>query len=140
MRLHLGVIDVPYSSRQTTGDVAEILEARYGIMEKFVELHQDDVAAAVDEAVRGKLENLLMGGPSGDLLFAEGDLSEVEELFREMLDKEELNGVVPGVPTAASLKGVNHRLRRPYVKRGPRPSFIDTGLYQASMRAWVEED
>ena len=37
MILHLGVIDMPYVEQagQTTGDVAESLERRYGVMGHF---------------------------------------------------------------------------------------------------------
>ena len=163
---HLGVLDVPYAqamaaperrvarwryakkpwqhfgSLNTTGDVAEILERRYGIMGIFYEVHGTEIVSAVESAMQGKLENLLMGSPADTSgpLFAAGDLSQVEEMFRHFLDAEEMNGRAPGVPTKAALDGVNHRLKHPYVASNPpRPSFIDTGLYQASMRAWVEE-
>jgi len=42
----------------------------------------------------------------------------------------------PGVPTRAALMGVNSRLKKRRGKR--RPSFRDTGLYQASFMAWVD--
>jgi hypothetical protein len=38
--LHLGVNDLPYSrGGKTTGEVADILEARYAIMQTFVDMH-----------------------------------------------------------------------------------------------------
>lgn len=163
LSFHLGVVDIPYSQAlaaqarrttrwrqgkrpwqamngtQTTGDVAEILEARYGVMAAFYELHGQDIADEVTEVMKGKLESLMMGSPPPNRLFEEGDLSGVEEMFRSMLDRQELDGRLPGVPTGASLRGVNHRMMNPYARRGARPSFIDTGLYQASFRAWVDE-
>jgi len=36
-------------------------------------------------------------------------------------------------PTHRRVKGAG------LVRRAPRPSFIDTGLYQASFKAWVTE-
>ena len=159
--LHLGVVDIPYgnayasqrsqgakalpsgtgTSTVTTGDVARSLEKRYGIMAMFVELHGQEISDEMAEVLRDHLENLLMGAPDAgmDALFAEGSLGAVEQVFREMLDKRELDGQVLGVPTGAAMAGVDHRLQHPYAKRGPRPSFIDTGTYQASMRAWVED-
>ena len=110
MRLHLGVLDVPYkqgsnSSPETTGDVAEILENRYHPIEIFYEEHAN-----------------------------------IETRFRHFLSQKEMDSLgVPGVPTKAALAGVSHRFKHPYAKRAPRPSFIDTGLYEASFRAWVEK-
>lgn len=161
VRLNLGVVDIPYGAsqaparrrgsrvrpptpagRNTTGDVAEILEARYGIMNKFMEIHGQKVADEIAGAMQDKLEALLMGGPgpsADEKILPEGALSGVEQTFREMLDKRELDGKIPGVPTQASLAGVSHRMQNPYAKRGARPSFIDTGAYQTTFRAWVEE-
>ena len=157
--LHFGVADVPYGSayqaatskrpgphpgpaqqiamnRTTTGDVAEILEARYGIMQRFFELHEAEIVRAVEEVIEDKLEALLSGRPIEQGLFQTGDFTEIEQAFRKMLDDRELDGRVPGVPTQASLQGVSHRMKHPYAKRGPRPSVIDTGLYQATFRVW----
>lgn len=162
--LHLGVNDVPYTSAgavtprrvvhrrnragmtetftapaqgaEMTGDVAVWLEHRYHIMEIFFELHQDDIAEALTESMSGALDNLLMGAPStGNPLDA--GLLVVENLFRKFLSEREIEFLgFPGIPTMAAKLGVNHRLKQ---KRGaPRPSFIDTGLYQANFRAWID--
>ena len=139
-KLVFGVNDVPYvgPGSVTTGDVAEILEARYGIMQFFFDEHNADVVAALDDVMRDRLDNLLMGAPVPDTLFQEGDLSEVEDAFRRFLDAKEMDGRVPGVPTQAALRGVSHRFSKPYAKRPERPSFIDTGQYQANFVARVE--
>lgn len=160
VRLHLGVADIPYGGSQapasrrgsrrrpptpagrvSTGDVAEILERRYGVMGKFLELHGQLVADELAGAMRDRLEVLLMGGPAtpGGALLPEGSLSAIEQRFRQMLNNRELDGKVPGVPTGAAGAGVSHRMKNPYARRGTRPSFIDTGQYQTTMRAWVDE-
>ena len=165
MKLVFGVVDVPYEnsyaprgrrspapgsklpaktagprSGVTTGDVAEFLEHRYHVCEKFFELHEDEVVAAITEAMEDKLEVLMLGGPSSDVLLSEGDLGKVEQMFRKMLDDRELDNKVAGVPTQAARAGVNHRLAHPYASTNPeRPSFIDVGLYQSMFRAWIEE-
>jgi hypothetical protein len=55
--------------------------------------------------------------------------------FRTYLDREE-----HGIKTLAARRGVSHLLPHPYSKNNPpRPSFIDTGLYRKSFRAWVED-
>lgn len=159
MKLHLGVLDVPYSedsggggTSATTGDVATILEDRYHIMELYYEeMGQDNVAKAFEESAKTAIEDMFSGKPMVDASYVGGGSAtnftltadatqELEDAFRVFIDQKELDYVMPGVPTQASLKGINHRLKRPYVKSNPvRPSFRDTGLYQAAFRAWVEE-
>lgn len=165
--LHLGVIDVPYVEREaparrkarlaknakaskklrihvppenkTTGDVATILEAKYGVMEAFYDNNEEVIVGDLTESLAGALEDVLAGAPIGDRdPFAEGS-SKIEERFKEFLSSREAERVgIEGTPTAAARAGVNHRLKHPYAKSNPRrPSFIDTGLYQASMKAWV---
>lgn len=164
--LHIGVIDLPYSdnsssarpmvrrpgkpkpprparrpSTTTTGDVAEILEACYSLFSTFTLLRGKDIQDAVEDALRGKLETLAMGGPvSMDRLFDDADLAPIEEAFRDFLNRREMDGRAAGVPTRAAERGVNHRLSRPYAKGNPsRPSFIDRGLLQNSVRVWSDD-
>lgn len=142
MKLHLGVTDIPYANgKETTGDVATILEAKYHVMELFVEeLGHDVIGKAFEESAKNAVEDLFSGAPAASLSLTLDATEEIQTAFRIFIDQRELDGVVPGVPTQAALKGVNHRLKRPSVKGNPeRPSFKDTGLYQASMRAWTEE-
>lgn len=152
MILNLGVNDIPYSfapSRgksktgrsqvSTTGDVAEILEARYSVMQTFVALHKDEIVEALHDSLAGAFETVMMGGGRNFDPNAAGT-SEIEDMFRQFLDRKEMDGKVAGVPTAASLAGVNPRLKHPYAKKNaPRPSFIASGLYQSSMKCWIEE-
>ena len=151
MKLHLGVLDQLYSTppsgkrrRQggsvvSTGQVAEWLEDEYHVMEHFAQLHGQEIADAVAEDMSASLETMLMGG-STELTLGEAT-SKIEELFKTMISMSELEGIgYPGIPTQAALKGVNHRLAHPYARSNPRrPSFRDTGLFQASMKAWVTE-
>lgn len=158
VKLHFGVVDVPYAhstapasgkkpstapgSTISTGDVAEILEARYAIMATFFDVHGQEIADDLRDALQGKLEDILLGAPIevGGELFSAGELGAIEEKFRKMLDNRELDGKVAGVPTKAALAGVSHRFLHPYAKRPSRPSFIDTGQYQAAFRAWATEE
>jgi hypothetical protein len=146
--LHLGVIDQPYvnSVGTTTGDVAEILEDKYHVMEVFFELRRQDVAAALERSIQGALDQLDMNVPVENINPFSGASGEIEAAFRHFLDSKEIESLgIPGVPTQAALDGVSHRFKNPRykktkggkkVKRAPRPSFIDTGLYEASMKAW----
>lgn len=169
MILHLGVIDLPYVQRpspsnrkgkkkvsagtQTTGDVAGWLEEKYDVMQHYVDMHQDDIVAAIENGLAGSLETVLIGGSPATDLYASA-ASRIEEGFRKFIESKEMDGLVMGVPTLASLQGVSHRFKNPRFKRvksnnpllppnrmvprDVRPSFIDTGLYLSSFKAWVD--
>ncbi len=141
LTLHLGVIDVPYPDSPdgiTTGDVAEILEAKYGVIGSWWDHHQNEVVSSMEEGMANSLESLLMGAPPTLDPFGSA-MSKSEQLFRTSIDQSEFDSYgIPGVPTQAALKGVNHRFKKPYAKRPKRPSFLDTGLYQTSYKMWVD--
>lgn len=144
--LHLGVIDQPYADGATTGDVAEILEDKYHVMEVFFESRINDVTDALEKSIQGALDALDMGAPVENIDPFGSATADIEAAFRHFLDSKEIESLgIPGVPTQAALDGVSHRFKNPRykktkggkkVKRAPRPSFIDTGLYEASMKAW----
>lgn len=159
--LHLGVIEQPYTSYDggrraanpkrrgkkaapktkrsartvTTGDVAQWLEDRYHVMEVFYE-SDGGVLPLLKQSLRDALEDILMGAPVGANPFL-GATSEIQARFKKFISDREMEFMgIPGVPTAAALAGVNSRMKR---RHGPRrPSFRDTGLYQASFIAWVD--
>lgn len=163
--LHLGVIDQPYSAFQpavkvskakkdkankphkpkgeattkTTGDVAQILEAKYGVLDSFVYARLPNIAKALEESLAGELETMMMGGkPSGNpFQAAESAITTMMKQFISSMDIEHVG--LQGVPTQAALDGVNHRLNHPYAKGNPqRPSFMDTTLYWQSLTAWFK--
>ncbi len=136
MKLHLGVIEIPYDGEDvTTGDVAEFLEDRYSVMQLFFEKRESEIISLMENSLAGSLENIMAGAPPANDPFIEA-MSEIHNLFVMFITSRQLDGN-PGIPTRASLEGVSKRLKN---KRGPaRPSFVDTGLYIASMRAWVSE-
>jgi hypothetical protein len=127
----------PKPTTQSTGDVAEILEGKYHIMETFYHRYKPEIVKLAESALEGQLENLITGGPTTGLHYGEAT-SSVENAFRNFLDRREMDGN-PGVPTLAALRGVSHRFKHPYAKRAERPSFVDTGLYQASFVAEIKE-
>jgi hypothetical protein len=67
------------------------------------------------------------------------ETDKIEAKFRQNLSSRKYDGVIPGVPTTAAQRGISHLQQRPYAKRSSRPSFVDTGMYQRSFRAWVED-
>ncbi len=141
MDLVLGVIDVAYEDGKTTGEVAEILENRYHVMEIFsIERHAKIESALVD-AVMGAIEHTVMrkNTPPGDIFL--GATEKIAQEFRDFLDAGEVEKIMPITqPIAAAQMGVNSR-KKSGVNAGneARVAFVDTGLYQASMRAWIEK-
>ena len=149
--LHLGVDDIPYSeapppvkrgrkpaapANETTGDVAELLEDKYHIIQIFYEQHQKDIAQALEESLAGTLENLLLGAPTNLSPLGEAT-DKIQTTFKRFLSEQEMDRLgYPDIPTKASLMGISHRFKGK--KGSPRPSFIDTGLYENSFRAWVD--
>lgn len=155
MILKFGVLDIPYgdaaSYREakrrkpktlqgslTTGDVAEILEKNYNIMEFFWNIYGDEVGDALLKSVEGAAESALMGAPTTLDPYGSAS-SEIEEMFRRMLTEQRMDGQ-PGIATEAAKAGVSHRFKHPYARRPPRPSFIDTSLFEGSFRAWVDDE
>ena len=164
MKLHLGVIDVPYQifdqgkpvphpktgaqnhpvkgepEHPTTGQVAEQLEDEYGVMQVFFDQNQGQIADHLANAVAGAIETAMMGG-SVDLMDSlSAGLGNIERDFRNYIDLEEISkSGVPGVPTKAALLGINHRMKKP-TTHVRRPSFRDTGQYQASFKAWIDNN
>jgi hypothetical protein len=66
-------------------------------------------------------------------------MSSIARRFKDMLSQRAYDGKIMGVPTKAAQAGVSHRFKKPYAKRASRPSFIDTGQYQASFVSWMEK-
>jgi len=176
VKLILGVIDVPYansapehvkrvrtisgkkgrataiaapatpSAFKSTGDVAQILEDKYHIMQTFFDIHKKDIAKAMEESIGEAFETLISRSALSNVSIdrnvrnsTNAAASDIERMFKNAISMREFDGRIKGAPTQASLDGVNHRLKHPYSKKNPaRPSFRDTGLYQASMKAWFE--
>ena len=142
MKLILGVIDQPYDNNDgekstTTGKVAQLLEDKYHVMETFYEANRQEVADMAAESLLGALENLELGGPVDADPFL--DLTQdVTASFKKFLSTGQIEQLgIPGVPTQASLLRKSSRFKSGKAGKG-RPSFIDTGLYQASFVSWVE--
>jgi hypothetical protein len=141
--INFGVVDIPYSDKHgtTTGDVAGWLEDRYHLMEVFLEDTGGiaAIAKAFEESAQQAIENIQLGSTAQISLTAQAE-TDIETEFRHYLSQQRFDGVIPGVPTQAAFRGVNHRLARPYAQDNPeRASFIDTGLYQSSFKVWTEE-
>lgn len=145
MKLHLGVIEHKYANNSEsvgTGDVAQILEKRYGVLTGFAVQHLQDIADDMASSYAGALETMMMGGPAGNPgKAATAKIASRAKLYLSSMEAERV--LAPGVkkfpvPTGAALAGINHRKKNP--RTGiRRPSFIDTGMYENSLVAWMEE-
>lgn len=155
--LHLGVVDHNYTNSEksiSTGDVAEILEDHYGVLTGFSVTNTQQIADVLADSYAGALETIVMGGVSNDP--AASGMSKISTMMKQYLTTREAEWVLaPGVkghpvPTLAALKGVRTRYKDPTsilkkVLKGKktkvgvrRPSFIDTGLYENSLIAWMD--
>lgn len=153
--LHLGVVDLAYSDADakgasTTGEVAEILESEYHVMRVFLEQNEEKIGDWLAQGMIGELESISQGRPTtlysrqlgtrlgGRSISGLSINGKIEERFRDFLALGEW-GQISKQGVAAAEAGVSHRKKHPYAKKNKaRPAFIDTGLYQASFRAWVD--
>lgn len=137
MKMLLGVHDVPYAADKsgkefvTTGEVAEFLEEKYGVIGTFYDQNSSMIVGAIEKNIEENIENLLMGAPTNNASL-EAAKGQIVQRFRQYLAGEEMVGLIKGVPTEAAMRGVSHRFKHPYAKRGRRPSFVDTGQFEAS--------
>jgi len=143
VKLHLGVLDEPYVDNDglTTGDVAELLEAKYHVQEICFQENEQAIADALTSGIEGQLENLLMGqgGVTLESVMNAGT-PKVDEIMKDFIANGEMERLgYPGVPTKAAILRKSGRFKK---KRGPaqRPSFIDTGHYQATQKSWVDNE
>lgn len=162
--LVFGVLEVAYSDAHnpnnpkagatTTGEVAEILERQYGVMQTFYDLRKGRIAEYLADGMASALQDLVSGRSTirsamrfgtGSAMY--GAAQRIEHEFRAFLDANEMNkisvalagsGILNPNISAAAAAGVNHRKKHPYAKKNrARPAFIDTGLYRSSFRALV---
>lgn len=141
LKLNLGVVDVGYtgeSGAASTGDVAQILEDRYHIMRVFYEANEEFISEAIANDMSGSIESMLQGAPASSFNLATA-MSKIEARFREWLDSGELQRMLPQHLAVSSdtLSRSSRRKSGQMPEGQQRQAFIDTGLFQASFRAWL---
>jgi len=136
LTLHLGVIDMPYTSYDggrkaanpkrrgkrpvkasarkartvTTAQVAGWLEDRYHVMEVFYE-NDGGVVELLNESVDLAMEGLLMGKRVEDNPFLEAT-SEIQSRFKQFLSSGEIETLgIADVPTKAAKEGISSRFK-----------------------------
>jgi hypothetical protein len=132
----LGVLDIPEPQGNTTFGVGKILEDKYGLFSAFVENNDQFIADAIAEDAAASLETFLLSGQLPDEMLPEAS-GKISQRMKEFLSLQEVEKLgLPGVPTKSALQGRSIRLKQ---KRGPRrPSFIDSGVLEASLKAWID--
>ncbi|SAK53533.1 hypothetical protein AWB78_01335 [Caballeronia calidae] len=122
-------------SSTTTGDIATFIESEYHVMRTFLELYEGDISQLLADEITGAIESIAQGKPVTRLSFGVGT-DRIAEKFRDYLDAREWKQT-SGQAVAAADRGDNVRKKARKQDNG-RAEFIDSGLYQASFRAWVD--
>jgi hypothetical protein len=160
MKLHLGVIDVPepYDSK-TTGAVGDDLEERYGLFSLFYNTHKKDIAELVAQDAAIGIEKMLKGETVtvSNTFAVSGE--EITDKMHKFITSQEVERVAAGygeqgIPTQAALEGRSYRFEKgvtakryvkgkrgkgkAVIKRAPRPSFMYSGVFEASLKGWIE--
>jgi hypothetical protein len=124
-----------YGEGKTSAEVAKELEEGYNLVDTFYLGVEDELSFALEEFYGEAIEDVMMMEKPPKKIPSNELTKKIEEEFRQYLQKEE-----HGIHTLAAKRGVSHLLPQPYSRKNPpRPSFIDTGLYMKSFRAWFEE-
>lgn len=150
--LVLGELEVAYTEASadgaptvtitSTGDVAEILERRYGVMQTFFDRRRDKIAGYLADSMANALQDRINGRRGGSPTFEAEQKIEAE--FRSFLDANEMDILSVGLAgpeitnphiSAAAAAGSNSRKKS--TKSNARPAFVDTGLYRANFRVTV---
>jgi hypothetical protein len=131
-----------YGQGKNSGQVALELETKYQIVETFYKMEEDNliIPLLADEyraALDLEMELAGSGLPPIHIMTTKG-IDKIETRFRRNLSGRRYDGIIRGVPTLSAQRGISHLRRNPAASRGSRPSFIDTGLYQRSFKAWEE--
>jgi hypothetical protein len=142
--LSLGVLDVAYSDPDdknltTTGEVAEFLEKWFEVMGTFWELYSEKISSEIASAMANDIAAMAKGEPLGKQPI-QRVMEKIQLWFSSYLDQGEWEAHT-GIKIGAAHEGVSHRfkdVKNLEGKRDTRPAFIDTGLYQAAFRAWIE--
>lgn len=149
-------MDVPEPAGGTTGSVGTQLEENYGLFSAFYNHEKDEITELIGEDVNNAIASLIGGNGLPKSIFGDST-STIDHLFKDFLSTQEAERVLaPGVnglpvPTKAALMGKSLRLKGGKklrkVKKGQeyeniygarRPSFIDSGVLEASFKSWVE--
>jgi hypothetical protein len=159
--LHMGFVPTPYTSatkvrpvisaereekrkksrgftgNMTADKVANILEGKYSIIETFQVVYEEDIKNIISDKFPEVIVNMIYEGKYSSATtksIMKDSAKQIERLFKQFLDNEEMNGMMPGVPTKASLG----KQRKRGKTNKQRASFEKSGIYRASFRCWAD--
>jgi hypothetical protein len=140
--LNLGMIEAekPYADGgKTVGDVAQILEDKFDVMQIFADQNEEMIArsleavfaGAVESAIAGKYEELNVLGEKNYTMYGN-----IIERFHEFIDRQE-HGILLKKQTEKTAKA-GARFKRQYRKVSNSLAFYETGAYEGHFGAWVD--
>jgi hypothetical protein len=160
MKLHLGVIDVPEPyENKSTYDVGVDLEKNYKFFSSFYDAHTQEISDLITKDAAIGIEKLLKGETVtvSNTFAVSGE--EITDKMHNFITSQEAESVVKPVfpliaPTLAAQEGLSYRFDKGYsakrqvkglkgqgkqiIKRAPRPSFQYSGVFEASLKGWIE--
>jgi hypothetical protein len=147
LKLKLGVNDVPEPLGNTTHGVGVLLEEHYGLFSGFFNDKKDKIVELLEEDIDNAMAMILAGRQPPKNPFGDSS-SEIEHIFKNFISSQEAEKVLaPGsekypVPTGAALAGKSLRFKgKKKIRQNQgarRPSFIDSGVFQSSIKVWIE--
>ena len=160
LKLGLGVIDVPepYGDKSTY-EVGKDLEKTYGLFSMFYNHEKEKIADWISKDAAVGLE-MMMTGQDVDIskVFAISS-EEITDKMHKFITSQEVERVASlygehGIPTQAAKDGLSYRFEKgvtakryvkgklgkgkQVIKRAARPSFIYSGVLEASLKAEIK--
>jgi len=155
MKLNLGVIEVPEPEGGTSYTVGVDLEKNYALFSSFYDAHEKEIADFIAEDIARFGINVANNNAPSDPFAETG--SEVTEMLHKFITTREVETVARPifpfiVPTLAAQEGLTLRTSKgraikryrkgmstKEVKGAPRPSFMYSGVFEASLKGWISE-
>lgn len=137
MILHLGVDpeETPYADEgsKTVGDVAEIIEDKFHVMQIFADMHEQDMADELSISYANAMDSIFSGRPMPKD-FAASATAKIGDMFETYINTQE-----HGIDLKKLRKPLaGSRKKRQYRKAKAATAFLDTGLYRGAFKAWTE--
>ena len=157
VKLNLGVIVVPEPNENgkdiDSWQLGVELETRYGLFSNFYKLHQKDINTDIENALNLATKALIEGKtPERAMAYFSSAGDAITHKLHNFISLREIENMgIPGVPTQAALEGLTLRTKTgkviKRVRKGMkykqvigerRPSFMYSGVFESSLKAWIE--
>jgi len=162
LKLGLGVIDVPEpygDPPKSTYEVGMDLEKRYGLFSMFYNFREKEISELIAKDAAIGLEMMLKGESVSIASVFAVSADTISDKMHDFITNQEVEKVAAmygerGIPTQAALDGTSYRFEKGVTakrwikgkrgggkavkKRNPRPSFIYSGVFEASLKAEIK--